>query len=55
MSTADRGIILVLHGKGAKDRNVMLSPQLLGILRTLLAARPAEDVSVPRLKAAGLT
>ena len=22
------------HGKGAKDRNVMLSPQLLGILRT---------------------
>ena len=29
-----RGVILVRHGKRAKDRNVMLSPQLLGILRT---------------------
>ena len=36
-----RGVIRVRHGKGAKDRDVMLSTQLLGILRAYLRlARP---------------
>lgn len=40
---SDRMLIQVRHGKGAKDRSVMLLPQLLGILRTYWRlARPEE-------------
>ncbi len=40
---SSRMLIQVRHGKGAKDRTVMLSPQLLGILRTYWRlARPKE-------------
>jgi len=40
---ADRMVIQIHHGKGAQDRTVMLSPQLLSILRTYWRlARPPE-------------
>jgi len=40
---SSRMVIQVRHGKGAKDRTVMLSPQLLTILRTYWRlARPGE-------------
>jgi len=41
-------VILVRHGKGAKDRNVMRSAQLLGIFARLFEARPANDLSLSR-------
>ena len=40
---SDRMLIQIRHGKGARDRTVMLSPQLLTILRTYWRlARPKE-------------
>src|SRR4029078_12051054 len=42
-----RGVIQVRHGKGAKGRNVMLSPQLLGILRTYWRVGPRADYTFP--------
>jgi integrase/recombinase XerD len=62
-----RGVILVRHGKGGKDRHVMLSPQLLGIPRPTTYLFPGRDQERPidptvlhaacrsAVKAAGLT
>ena len=41
-------MIRVEHGKGGKDRYVMLSPQLLRHPAHLLAAGPAAALAVPR-------
>ena len=44
---SDRMVIQIRHGKGAKDRTVMLSPQLLGILRTYWRLARPEDWLFP--------
>ena len=41
-------VIRVEQGKGGRDRYVMLSPQLLGILRSLLANGAAHALAVSR-------
>jgi integrase/recombinase XerD len=43
-----RMVIRIEQGKGGKDRYVMLSPQLLTILRTYWRARSAEALAVSR-------
>jgi site-specific recombinase XerD len=44
-----QNIIRIVQGKGRKDRNVMLSPELLGLLRQWWKVRPTRhDEGVPR-------
>lgn len=47
---SDRMLIQVRHGKGAKDRTVMLSPQLLAILRTYWRLARPQDCLFPGRK-----
>lgn len=43
-----QGIIRIVQGKGRKDRNVMLSPEVLALLRQWWKERPARyDAGVP--------
>ena len=44
---SDRMVIQIRHGNGAKDRTVMLSPQLLGILRIYWRLARPEDWLFP--------
>ena len=47
---SDRMLIQVHHGKGARDRTVMLSPQLLAILRTYWRLARPQDCLFPGRK-----
>ena len=46
-----RMVIHVRQGKGHKDRDVMLSPRLLAVLREYWATSPAQAVPLPRTPA----
>ena len=41
-------LIRVEQGKGRKDRHAMLSPQLLELLASMVAAVPVAGLAVPR-------
>src|ERR1700716_1125352 len=43
-----QNIIRIEQSKGRKDRNVMLSDEMLGLLRQWWKARPAAQPAVPR-------
>ena len=45
---SERGVIRVEHGKGGKDRTVMLSAQLLRILRVYWRLAKPQGLAVPR-------
>ncbi len=47
---SDRMLIQIHHGKGARDRTVMLSPQLLAILRTYWRLARPQDCLFPGRK-----